>query len=174
MRNVQTFQSTPLREGRRGSCLDIRIHCIFQSTPLREGRPKECLISTEKALIFQSTPLREGRPNVYDALYNCYEISIHAPARGATGSLGDSDHLLNFNPRPCARGDVSFADLIRQWRISIHAPARGATSTPWIPSAMLAFQSTPLREGRQWRRVQKPDHRNFNPRPCARGDRRPK
>ncbi len=78
-------------------------------------------------------------------------VSIHAPARGATtvGTVS-GPRCPRFNPRPCARGDP----------IKRHVERR-----------ILRFQSTPLREGRQiipgilcrycW---------GFNPRPCARGD----
>ena len=56
-----------------------------------------------------------------------YNISIHAPARGATLK---------------ALTDASIE------AISIHAPARGATSIGEVWAAPAKFQSTPLREGR--------------------------
>ena len=56
------------------------------------------------------------------------DISIHAPARGATV------------------GVVPSLDTIR---ISIHAPARGATPGPPGSSRGQSFQFTPLREGRR-------------------------
>ena len=102
---------------------------------------------------FQFTPLREGRPRSR-AQGRRYNISIHAPARGATRHLaavllGRSD----FNSRPCERGDRStksrsrFSTIFqftplregrrtmqkseeRRTPISIHAPARGATVPP--------------------------------------------
>ncbi len=54
------FQSTPLREGRRGRLLRNYRQDLFQSTPLREGR---LVYSFDKIIHsqFQSTPLREGR-----------------------------------------------------------------------------------------------------------------
>ena len=55
------------------------------------------------------------------------DVSIHAPARGAT-SAG-----LRF---PLADG------------VSIHAPARGATFVDWYHDNIGKFQSTPLHEGR--------------------------
>ena len=57
-----------------------------------------------------------------------YDVSIHAPARGATKSIFD------------AVGDS---------RVSIHAPARGATAVHLIgdPGGEV-FQSTPPRGGR--------------------------
>jgi len=124
--NEMLFQSTPLREGRpealrlymkqagvsihapaRGATYIMIIIVIckgFQSTPLREGRPDgpRVLQSLQE---FQSTPLREGRHQEYEKIYL----------------------MSGFNPRPCARGDVSLCSgAVRSW-VSIHAPARGAT-----------------------------------------------
>ena len=48
-------------------------------------------------------------------------VSIHAPARGATGE--EYDVQLSFT-------------------VSIHAPARGATRTIWLPFQSCRFQST--------------------------------
>jgi len=123
------FQSTPLREGRRGGRFPVSRRRKFQSTPLREGRLDEAIHELIQVDTFQSTPLREGRPpscscparpgacfnprpcargdeKSADA-YGFGEVSIHAPARGATGSSfpGISRPMLRFNPRPCARGD---------------------------------------------------------------------
>ncbi len=79
-------------------------------------------------MTFQSTPLREGRPAEY----------LHFRGRP-----------VGFNPRPCARGDVSLAPVIL---------------------AFEAFQSTPLREGRLKMDSCGAGRVCFNPRPCARGD----
>ena len=76
-------------------------------------------------------------------------VSIHAPARGATET-----------------GESGYKSL----RVSIHAPARGATSSSTMITLPLAFQSTPLREGRPGRHTLCHCDRCFNPRPCARGD----
>ncbi len=54
-------------------------------------------------------------------------ISIHAPPRGATGSISESIGLAS---------------------ISIHAPPRGATSSSTASKVSGIFQFTPLREGR--------------------------
>ena len=103
-------------------------------------------------------------------------ISIHAPARGATG-LRESRTKASgyFNSRPCERGDgdayprraaahpisihapargatVSYQSLFKMTYISIHAPARGATRTPWNSFKPRTFQFTPLREGRPRKR----------------------
>ena len=78
-------------------------------------------------------------------------ISIHAPPRGATGSVMDGYVLTS---------------------ISIHAPPRGATGDYGIRvGGAFSFQFTPLREGRRrHRRRIAAARRNFNSRPSARGD----
>ena len=122
----------------------------FQFTPLREGRrfKSSGYIDSD---IFQFTPLREGRHSIYDDPYFDYQISIHAPPRGATHPrCSTSSQILlfqftplregrpalrdnravagNFNSRPSARGDVYGYNDLQNPSISIHAPPRGATT----------------------------------------------
>ncbi len=57
------------------------------------------------------------------------EVSIHAPAKGATAQrkayiLADN----SFNPRPREGGDCFACVCCRVINVSIHAPAKGATS----------------------------------------------
>ena len=78
------------------------------------------------------------------------EISIHAPPRGATARCCAFGYRLHFNSRPSARGDSMIA----------------------THGGDFLFQFTPLREGRPLpapRLVQ--GQRYFNSRPSARGDR---
>ena len=145
---------------------------IFQFTPLREGRLIVLVDEAERNL-FQFTPLREGRPMASVVINTRFNISIHAPAGGATwDSLGagiaeglfqftplregrraacaPADALHHFNSRPCGRGDLPPVHHgQREKRISIHAPAGGATGD---------HDKTRLGQ----------DH--FNSRPCGRGD----
>ena len=122
---------------------------------------------------FQFTPLREGRHERVRVTEYHYEISIHAPPRGATMFMGmAAPRRSNFNSRPSARGDgrVVFLSFVafhfnsrpsargdgvpaslaaQRRRISIHAPPRGATFTaPTVNGRIAIFQFTPLREGR--------------------------
>ena len=165
------FQFTPLREGRRKGKIIRVVYPVFQFTPLREGRPKG-FPPCPASLRFQFTPLREGRPGII-----CWEglevhISIHAPARGATfAALQAAAYSIDFNSRPCERGDLLEEDQMIGWErisihapargatfgtlhpiigvgISIHAPARGATKTSFVRERTVKFQFTPLREGR--------------------------
>ena len=99
--------------------------------------------------LFQFTPLREGRHGLLPRWlrWDCY-----------------------FNSRPSARGD-GIPVMAGVWRsISIHAPPRGATSGCVPEPARIAFQFTPLREGRRCTPRTSTLWRNFNSRPSARGD----
>ena len=82
-------------------------------------------------------------------VFQTADISIHAPARGATitGSTCMMS-LGHFNPRPREGGDKgSGANLIVTLDISIHAPARGATMPTVTVSSVCRFQSTPPARG---------------------------
>ena len=167
--------------------------------------------------LFQFTPLREGRPRCGVVCCQILQISIHAPARGATstgpgkivdkihfnsrpcergdvspqGNAGayslfqftplregrryqrcsQSDPSSHFNSRPCERGDLARSGVATGHRgISIHAPARGATHGFILGVATVRFQFTPLREGRQFASTGSAGKKNFNSRPCERGD----
>ena len=170
---------------------------MFQSTPPRGGRPPA---RTAPALTrwFQSTPPRGGRRAACrHARHRAAQVSIHAPARGATTPQAASLHVWrSFNPRPRAGGDSTVGlhqrDLdhvsihapargatmsamhghVEAWSVSIHAPARGATrAVAGRRSQCCWFQSTPPRGGRrtasEWT---VPASRRFNPRPRAGGD----
>ena len=164
----------------------------FQFTPLREGRrfKSSGYIDSD---IFQFTPLREGRHSIYDDPYFDYQISIHAPPRGATHPrCSTSSQILlfqftplregrpalrdnravagNFNSRPSARGDITADYNPIENYISIHAPPRGATACERLYLWQEIFQFTPLREGRRLRLQRFTKSVYFNSRPSARGD----
>ena len=124
------------------------------------------------------------------------QVSIHAPARGATWAAASvHDHARGFNPRPRAGGDC--LRLLR-WRgvasfqstpprggrpqlgrpgcaeplVSIHAPARGATQgLPGIGQRFAGFNPRPRAGGdaAEPHAVQAATW-SFNPRPRAGGD----
>ena len=105
---------------------------------------------------------------------NTGRVSIHAPARGATGkSYLPLGSIERFNPRPRAGGDHISSTAGLPHDVSIHAPARGATlmtriqklvpssfnprpraggdrSSSSRPGRHSMFQSTPPRGGRRW------------------------
>ena len=76
-------------------------------------------------------------------------ISIHAPPRGATAHLlkyGDCG-IISIHAPPRGATNARKALISAQY-ISIHAPPRGATSWAQLHHLVVAFQFTPLREGR--------------------------
>ena len=79
---------------------------------------------------FNPRPFTRGDRELMDFLSQ-YDVSIHAPSRGATFQGGGQR-----GRRP----------------VSIHAPSRGTTSTSFTSAASAPFQSTPLHEGRRDRR----------------------
>ena len=76
----------------------------------------------------------------YNALCN---VSIHAPARGATQN-GTPPHFryYSFNPRTRTGCDSIATPMQMQPKVSIHAPARGATSFTSVMDNEKMFQST--------------------------------
>ncbi len=165
------FQSTPPRGGRRARSGSGRRATRFNPRP-REGGDIEALANIAAGAAFQSTPPRGGRRAAMIEQDLGPEVSIHAPARGAT-----RDILLRVGGE----------------RVSIHAPARGATPRPPIsrPSCsgfnprpreggdansleMIAtvtkFQSTPPRGGRRSTGGICRSRTGFNPRPREGGD----
>ena len=87
---------------------------------------------------FQSTLPRGERLPLPPAGLAPGDISIHAPARGATGAPRRSPLPdVNFNPRSRAGSDISNVETDFDNGISIHAPARGATGAAEIRIAGL-------------------------------------
>ena len=115
------------REGRDYRyCLQRAVHKEFQSTRPRGARPARHTCSQPRRT-FQSTRPRGARRPVLHVLHDDVDVSIHAPARGATRR-----HLRASDPRI----------------VSIHAPARGATRRGRsLPSAGNCFNPR-AREGR--------------------------
>ena len=78
-----------------------------------------------------------------------FEISIHAPPRGATSHgmpcLTSKSISIHAPPRGATR---RCDERLEAHPISIHAPPRGATRALQFHPCYLQFQFTPLREGR--------------------------
>ena len=187
--SAMVFQSTPPRRGRlRPGVMEVR-QSMFQSTPPRRGRPLEA-VGTQPQRMFQSTPPRRGRRVRHRDDHDAYEVSIHAPAKGAT--CADQRQMLRdrrFNPRPRAGGDAwplrtrgspshvsihapargrqSMRARLPSARVSIHAPARGRRLVDqMLEHRHIEFQSTPPRGGRPMAADNRDcDCRCFNPRP---------
>ena len=165
------FQSTPPHEGRQDirDRLDLPIGfnprprtrgdteavawecagCPFQSTPPHEGRLIGRLRTTTRE-VFQSTPPHEGRREQVSAIRLFYVVSIHAPARGATGAgFSDPSFLCRFNPRPRTRGDPMRVEIIQGGgRFQSTPPHEGRLAGLEDLRPHVKFQSTPPHEGR--------------------------
>ena len=119
--------------------------------------------------LFQPTPPARGTTGGDHLPIPQYHISIHAPARGATLRVHDSESQgENFNPPPREGGDYGGYWHQPLSGISIHAPLQGGRRIR--PTARIRpkiFQSTPpIRGGRRWASPA-PANRSayFNPRP---------
>ena len=118
--------------------------------PLSRADPVTRSEDDETYGTFQSTPPRGGRRAVPGLPLGPHQVSIHAPARGATRQRGRD------RSRP---------------RVSIHAPARGATllrSRAVITFS--CFNPRPRAGGDCRGRAACSHNAGFNPRPRAGGD----
>jgi len=90
----------------------------------RSGRPTSSGVS-----MFQSTRPHGARHTPPELPPEGSDVSIHAPARGATPRLESAPAIgFCFNPR-ARTGRDTIAELNKRgWDVSIHAPARGATN----------------------------------------------
>ncbi len=189
----EMFQSTPPRGGRR--CINIRQfqpRCFnprpraggdvfskgvtsyiipFQSTPPRGGRrcrPPDVILRIR----FNPRPRAGGDIATLLDVYAGDNVSIHAPARGATFSLHPSrKFIISFNPRPRAGGDKLTSGGEHDHPGFNPRPRAGGDPAAGTYTAMFtSFQSTPPRGGRLDEWVRKKVLRCFNPRPRAGGD----
>ena len=112
----------------------------FQSTLPRGERPAHQAILSDTAS-FQSTLPRGERLDGGVYLLRP-RVSIHAPARGATGNDLQEHADSRFNPRSRegSDGGKRADDAFRE--VSIHAPARGATPNCGKMLYGCVFQST--------------------------------
>jgi len=144
---------------------------MFQSTRPRGARPAASTTITTRTK-FQSTRPRGARPQYHNGEVVPCQVSIHAPARGAT--FTDSAWVLyreSFNPRAregrdyvrreriCgfvwfqstrprgARPEMNRSTPISR-PVSIHAPARGATRQNTIRNTRGDCFNPRAREGR--------------------------
>ena len=181
----------PARGATQGRVFFMR-HLKFQSTRPREARPAGKRDSTNRGCFNPRARARRDQarqgdpapgngfnprararrdPRWSDRVLTILEVSIHAPARGATPgpcvlhaafegfnprarARRDNDHLrgddmpASFNPRARARRDSMEMIARPIIEVSIHAPARGATIQRGDQFAAVEFQSTRPREAR--------------------------
>ena len=145
------FQSTPPRGGRRSAAPSARSSERFNPRPRAGGDHSRRARTTSCSICFNPRPRAGGDPGYGDGVERG-DVSIHAPARGATSVAGQTAiRPCGFQSTPPRGGRPSCGrrSLTSGACVSIHAPARGATST--------GFRGT-FRTSR------------FNPRPRAGGD----
>ena len=115
---------------------------------------------------FQSTHPRGVRLLEHLSTHHLKYISIHAPARGATGRLRFIEGVCRISIHAPARGATCLPQgHIFSCCISIHAPARGATihqsGNLWVGSISI---HAPARGATCSLFASPFQHRNFNPR----------
>ena len=94
----------------------------------REGSDQNGTIEIKVTGKFQSTLPRRERRKTPLLFLECYRISIHAPAKGATGREVYVAYGKNISIHAPAKGATcAKASNIEGIVISIHAPAKGAT-----------------------------------------------
>ena len=163
-RQTMPFQSTRPQGARRLGALDGALGDEFQST-----RPQGARLRQSSAMIFVvcfNPRARKGRDQGGRRGREAHGVSIHAPARGATGHgrghgpvqvvsihapargatcarASPLRGLRCFNPRARKGRDEARVPHRRRRRVSIHAPARGATMYGDMTNmGDLVFQST--------------------------------
>ena len=141
-----------------------RIGKLFQST-LPRGERRGMSSLRQPTCVFQSTLPRGERRRRGGAPSWSRDISIHAPARGATiWLLIFRPTVLYFNPRSREGSDPVAPRRKCSSSISIHAPARGATREIIKLLKAAGFQSTLPRGERLHGVERKIALKNFNPR----------
>ena len=133
LRIILVYYRNSFHESARGATSSIVCRICVTSylnpRPMRGGRTRTTP-ETSSPSRFQSTPPCAGGDNSARVACVVFLISIHAPLRG--GRLSSScvyTHILNFNPRPPARGATPLVSDF--WMLSEYfnprPPARGAT-----------------------------------------------
>jgi len=115
--------------------------------PRARGGRDQSSFPVLKPVLFQSTRPRGARRSQHVAL-NSKQVSIHAPAGGATQRLPASNYGFCFNPRARGGRDLPVLSTIYFIFVSIHAPAGGATQCYARNPKFVAFQSTRPRGAR--------------------------
>ncbi len=148
----RSFDPRPRAGGNTAPAAISAAVTAFRSTPPRRGQ-RAASAGKIAAKAFRSTPPRRGQPQFDVRRKTQCQVSIHAPAQGATRAGGCARPGQNsFDPRPRAGGNLAPIDDHPPRRgVSIHAPAQGATR----------------RRATSWRGAS-----SFDPRPRAGGNRR--
>jgi len=121
-----SFQSTRPRGARRGKSDFILADFLFQSTRPRGARPGATVANAKKVLRFNPRA-RVGRDLPKCDSVRIIDVSIHAPAWGATSS---ADSLINeatgFNPRARVGRDTTCSIIWDTYMVFQSTRPRGA------------------------------------------------
>ena len=147
---------------------------MFQSTPPRGGRPASWWGSAPCTRSFNPRPRAGGDMHSVVRRHQNENVSIHAPARGATWTTSTSrESYAMFQSTPPRGGRPLFAYILRPitTRFNPRPRAGGDPFAGEFQVDHVVFQSTPPRGGRRrWARPPRPGRPGFNPRPRAGGD----
>ena len=146
-RTSDTFQFTPLREGRHPDVIfDVPHDAISIHAPPRGATVIVKQIRAHLGISIHAPP--RGATIIHSVKGRYKKISIHAPPRGATRGLALGEVHQHFNSRPSARGDAKmWKEYYKKQSISIHAPPRGATRAGAFVHAGRDFNSRPSARG---------------------------
>ena len=145
---LSQFQSTRPRGARHRVLVGDAISHWFQSTRPRGARPILYCLAFGAACF--NPRAREGRDLPYVKLNWPSQVSIHAPARGATSSSKQTYTRVKFqSTRPRGARPPHAHREIPHAPVSIHAPARGATVSLCASQSVTRFQSTRPRGARR-------------------------
>ncbi len=147
--NRSRFNPRPRVGGDGGDLFSELFILGFNPRP-RVGGDMPQLKRLARWLRFQSTPPRGGRRGASYIAYRMPEVSIHAPAWGATKDSGLPPRCSNgFNPRPRVGGDAANSSTSNPLNTFQSTPPRGGRRTdPFWQINYPPFQSTPPRGGR--------------------------
>ena len=108
--------------------IDVNGVRVFQSTRPRGARHLRRNTDSRHADVSIHAPARGATGHNF-VLCECFSVSIHAPARGATPPPPlKAEQNMSFNPRAREGRDLTkHYDFSGNLEVSIHAPARGAT-----------------------------------------------
>ena len=110
----------------------------------RRGRDQQSSFRNTKKVAFQSTRPQGARQTGHNTLHLRRQVSIHAPAGGATNFSRRFHDAITFqSTRPQGARLSATVVFSLPLSVSIHAPAGGATQNPLLkrPESLL-FQST--------------------------------
>ena len=169
---MDKFQFTPLREGRRTSADRRNEHGNFNSRPSARG-DVPAVQRRGRMENFNSRPSARGDSLVLRRVSNRRYFNSRPSARGDVRDGAVSGGGNYFNSRPSARGDAesaATADAAKRFQFTPLREGRPQAPTPQL-GGITIFQFTPLREGRRsGKSAHLPCCGNFNSRPSARGD----